>query len=185
MYKEKKEMVKLDEYMEFNIGSLGRLKIVKIGKGTSSEERKEIQDLIREYINVFAWSYDDLKAQKGDIIQHTIPLKEDAKPFQQKLRHTNPKLAPLIQKELQKLLSTNIIAPTRHSTWVSNLLVLRKKTCKIRLCVDFRNLNVSYEKDNYLFPYMEHLSQRITRFPMMSLLDGFLGYNQMSVNKDD
>jgi len=83
------------------------------------------------------------------------------------------------------LLEVNIIAPTRHSTWVSNLLVVRKKTCKIRLCVDFRNLNVSSEKDNYLFPYMEHLSQRITRFPMMSLLDGFLGYNQMSVNKED
>jgi hypothetical protein len=54
---------------------------VKIGKGISSEERKEIEDLIREYRDVFAWSYDDLKAYKGDIIQHTLPLKEDAKPF--------------------------------------------------------------------------------------------------------
>jgi hypothetical protein len=49
---------------------------------------------------------------------------------------------PLIKKELQKLLEENIITPTRHSTWVSNLLVVRKKKGEIRLWVDFRNLNL-------------------------------------------
>jgi hypothetical protein len=40
IYKENKEMVKVNEYMEVNIGSLESPKIVKIGKGTSSEEGK-------------------------------------------------------------------------------------------------------------------------------------------------
>jgi hypothetical protein len=83
------------------------------------------------------------------------------------------------------LLEAKIIAPTRHSTWVSNLVVVRKKTCEIRLCVDFKNLNVSSKKDNYPLPNMEHLLQRITGSTMMSLLDGFSGYNQVWVNKDD
>jgi len=61
-------MVKLDEYMEVNIGSLESPKIVKVGKGTSSEETKKIENLIREYRDVFARSYDDLKSYKGDII---------------------------------------------------------------------------------------------------------------------
>jgi hypothetical protein len=68
----------------------------KIGKGTSSEERKKIENLIREHRDVFAWSYDDLKAYKGVIIHHIIPLKEDAKNFQHKLSHINMMLAPLI-----------------------------------------------------------------------------------------
>jgi hypothetical protein len=49
MYKEKKEMVKPNEYMEVNIGSPEIPKIVKIGKGTSSKERREIENLIIEY----------------------------------------------------------------------------------------------------------------------------------------
>ena len=50
-------------------------------------------------------------------MQHIIPLKdENAKPFRQKLRQINPKLAPLVQKELSKMLAAGIIAQTRHST---------------------------------------------------------------------
>jgi len=95
MHKENKDMVKPNEYMEINIGSPSNAKIVKIGKGTSSQKRKEIEDLLKEYKDVFVWSYDDLNVYKGDIIQHTIPLKVDAKHFQHKLRHINPKLVPV------------------------------------------------------------------------------------------
>jgi hypothetical protein len=55
--------------------------MVKIGKGTTHAKRESILSLIQEYKDVFAWTYDDLKAYKGDIIQHAIPLVEGAKPF--------------------------------------------------------------------------------------------------------
>jgi hypothetical protein len=42
----------------------------------------------------------------------------------------------MVQKELQKMLAARIIAPTRHSSWCSNLVVVRKKNGGIRLCVD-------------------------------------------------
>jgi len=100
---------------------------------------------------VFAWTYDDLKAYKEDIIQHTIPLKEDAKPYRQRLRNINPTLAPLIKKELEKMLAAGIIAPTRHTSWVSNPIIIRKKNGEIRICVDFRNLNIASLKDNGYF----------------------------------
>ena len=119
------------------------------------------------------------------MIQHTIPLKEDVKPFRQKLRKINPKLAPMIQQELQKMVVAGIIAPTRHSSWCSNLVVVKKKNGGIRLCVDFRNLNIACEKDNYSLSNMETLLQKITGSGIMSMLDGFLGYNQVLVNKED
>ena len=43
------------------------------------------------------------------IIEHTIPLNEGAKPYRQKLQNINPKLAPLIKKELEKMLAARII----------------------------------------------------------------------------
>ena len=76
--------------------------MVKIGKNVSSKERKAIENLIRKYKDVFSWTYDDLKTFDLAIIEHTIPLNEGAKPYRQKLQNVNPKLAPLIKKNLKK-----------------------------------------------------------------------------------
>jgi hypothetical protein len=179
----KKETIKPGDYIEINIGTTEDPKMIKIGKGTSEKERKELINLVHEYRDVFAFTYDELKAYREDVIQHTIPLKEDTKPFRQKLRQINPKLAPLVQKELQKMLAAGIIAPTRHSSWCSNLVVVRKKNGGIRLCIDFRNLNLACIKDNYPLPNMETLLQRVTGSKIMSMLDGFSGYNQVLVKK--
>jgi hypothetical protein len=97
----------------------------------------------------------------------------------------NPKVAPQVQKELQKMVEVGIIEPIRYSSWVSNLVIVRKKTGEIRICVDFRNLNQASLKDNYPLPNMEYLLQRVTGAEMMSMLDGFSGYNQVLVKEDD
>jgi hypothetical protein len=128
---------------------------VNLGKTISKEERKAYLKLFRQYQDVFAWSYRDLKTYDTRIIQHTIPLKPEVKPFQQKLRKYHPSLEPLMYQELKKLLDAKIIFQVRHSTWVENLVPVRKKSGEIRLCVDFRNLNRASEKDNYPVPPME------------------------------
>ena len=81
------------------------------------------------------------------------------------------------------MLAVGIIAPTRHSSWFSNLVVVRKKNGSIEICIDFRNLNTSCLKDNYPLPDMETLLKRVTCLGMMSMLDGFSQYNQVLVNK--
>ena len=73
-------------------------------------------ELVKVFRDVFAFTYDELKAYRDDVFQHTIPLKPDTKPFRQKLRSINPKLAPMVQQELQKMLAADNIAPTRHSS---------------------------------------------------------------------
>ena len=83
------------------------------------------------------------------------------------------------------MLAAGIIAPTRHSSWCYNLVVVRKKHGSIRICIDFINLNTSCLKDNYPLPDMETLLQRVTGVGMMSMLDGFSDYNQVLVNKED
>ena len=51
--------------------------------------------------------------------------------------------------------------------------------------MDFKNLNASGDEDNYPLPKMETLLQRVTSSRMMSMLDGFFGYNQVMVKKED
>ena len=54
-----------------------------------------------------------------------------------------------------KLRDAGTIKPIRNSTWVSNLVLVKKMNGDIRLCVDLRNLNIPSLKDNYGLPNME------------------------------
>src|SRR6202011_3745123 len=97
--------------------------------------------LMSSFADVFTWDYSDLNTYDTNIIQHTIPIKPNQKPFRQKLRRLNPKLLPLIEKEVNRLYKSGIIVPIRFSDWISNLVLVRKKIGEIRLCTDFKNLN--------------------------------------------
>ena len=97
----------------------------------------------------------------------------------------HPKLEPLIQSEVKNLLDAKIIFRVRHSEWVENMVLVRKKYGEIRLCVDFRNLNRASDKDNYPVPPMEQILQMVSGSELFSLLDGFLGYNQVLVADKD
>jgi len=88
-------------------------------------------------------------------------------------------------EELTKLRDGAIIKPIRHSSWVSNLVPVRRKNGDIRLCVDFRNLNKSSLKDNYPLPNMEAILQKVTGCELLSMMDGFSSYNQVKVKESE
>jgi hypothetical protein len=98
-----------------NLGTPENPKNVNLGKTMSKEKRKSYLKLFRQNQDVFAWSYKDLKTYDTRIIQHTIPLKSEMKPFQQKLWKYHPSLEPLMYQELRKLLDPRIIFQVRHS----------------------------------------------------------------------
>ena len=133
--------------------------------------------MMKRFIDVFAWRYADLKKYDPTIIQHTIPIKENEKPFKQKLRRINPLLMPLIEKEIKKLFDAKIILPIRFSKWLANLVPVRKQSGEIRICIDFRNLKKASLKDNYPLPKMDQILQNIIGSQRMSMLYGFSGYN--------
>ena len=62
-----------------------RIQRISIGKNCTHAERIAFMKLFREFKDVFAWTYEDLKTYDTKIIQNIIPLNEDAKPFQHKL----------------------------------------------------------------------------------------------------
>ncbi|KAH9308250.1 hypothetical protein KI387_036161, partial [Taxus chinensis] len=107
------------------------------------------------------------------------------KPFRQNQRPYNPKIVDTIKEEVMKMLNARIIFPIHHSMWVANIVPVRKNNGEIRICVDFRNLNQASLKENYPLPIMDHILQAITGSEMISLLDGFSGYNQIKVAEED
>ena len=98
-------------------------------------------------------------------------------PFKQKIRIMNPKLLRLVEKEINKLFKVKIIVALRFSRWVANLVPVRKKTGEIRICIDFRNLNIFSLEDHYPLPNMDHILQKVVVSKRISTLDSFSGYN--------
>ena len=102
----------------------------------TEKNRRKYENLLQQYRDIFTWSYGDLKTYDTNVMEHKIPLKEDAKPVVQKMRHINPMLLPIIEKEIKKLWEAKIIIPLRFSNWVANIVPTRKKNGEICICVD-------------------------------------------------
>ena len=90
-----------------------------------------------------------------------------------------------MRKELSKLIEANIIFPIKHSSWVENLVPIRKKNGEIRLCVDFRDLNQASLRDHHPLPSMEKIMSKVNGSERFSFLDRFSGYNQVLVKESD
>jgi hypothetical protein len=73
-----------EDVEDCNIETQENLKIIKLSKMLSPEVKQDYIKLMKDFPDVFAWSYDDLKVYDTKVIQHVIPLKEDQKNFKQK-----------------------------------------------------------------------------------------------------
>jgi len=100
--------------------------MVQLSAQCSDKEKEKFKELLCEFQDVFAWSYEYLRGFDLALIQHAIPIKEGIKPVRQKQRPINPVLESTIRKELEKLLKAGIIFPVKYSEWVSNLVRIRK-----------------------------------------------------------
>lgn len=152
-------------------------KNLKIGKINAAKEKQSFLHLFQEFNDIFAWEYKDLKGFDPQLAQHTIELESTAKPIRQKQRPVNPRLEPLMQKEVFRLIESKIIFPIKHTSWVANPVPVRKKNGELRLCVDLRDLNRVSLKDRHPLPSMEQILQYVLRAKRFSLLDGYSGYN--------
>jgi hypothetical protein len=90
-----------EEVMECNIGTAENPKIVKFSKALATEQKDKYVSLMKKFVDIFAWSYEDLNTFSTDIIHHKTPLKASSKPFRQKIRNFNPMLMSIIEKYLK------------------------------------------------------------------------------------
>ena len=139
----------------------------------------------KEYKDCFAWSCDDMKGVPPEVVQHTIPIRDDAKPVQQRPYDMNPKYETIVKEEIDKLLDAGFIYEIEHTEWVSPIVIVTKKNGKIRVCVDLKKVNAATVRDHYPLRFTEHVLERVAGHEAYSFLDGFSGYNQVSIDPKD
>ncbi|XP_051141733.1 uncharacterized protein LOC127258782 [Andrographis paniculata] len=60
-----------------------------------------------------------------------------------------------------------------------------QKNGKIRICIDFKDLNLATPKDEYVMPIADMLIDSAAGHRILSLMDGYAGYNQISLAEED
>ena len=141
--------------------------------------------LLGEYMDVSAWSYDDMKGLDPKFYQHQVNLATNAKLVQQRRYRMNPNYATRVKEEIDKLLKIGFIRPVKRATWLSPIVVVPKKNGKIRVCVDYRKLNVITITDSFPLPFTDSVLDAVVGNEMYCFLDGFSGYNQVRMHPND
>ncbi|KAA3458454.1 gag/pol polyprotein [Gossypium australe] len=128
---EEKQILPHDEEVE-NV-SLEEGKMVRIGARITEETKQNLVELLREFKDVFAWSYQDMPGLSTDIVVHRLPIKEECKLVQQKLRRMRPDVVLKIKEEVKKQYDAGFLQVVKYSEWVANIVPVPKKDGKIKM----------------------------------------------------
>ena len=110
-----------------------------------------------------------------DIVVHRLPTKEDCPPVKQKVHRMRPKMSEKIKTEVMKQFNTGFLAVTSYPQWVANVVPVPKKDGKVRMCMDYRDLNRASPKDDFPLPHIDILVDNTTQYKVFSFMDDFLG----------
>ena len=72
-----------------------------------------------------------------------------------------------------------------YPEWLANVVPVPKKDGKVRMCVDFQDLNKASPKDDFLLPHIDVLVDNTAEHVLLSFMDGFSGYNQIKMAPED
>ncbi|PKI78545.1 hypothetical protein CRG98_001052 [Punica granatum] len=183
---EGRQLTSVEPTEEINVGTEDKPRTIKIGSGLDPTQRALMIDFLTRYQEVFAWSYADMPGLDPSIVKHFLPLDtEKFPPKQQQLRRQRASLLLRIKEEVVKQINAGFLEVCNYSEWVANIVPVEKKDERVRVCVDYRDVNKASPKDNFPLPHIDILVDNTARHAQFSFMDGFSGYNQIRLAEED
>ena len=127
-------------------------KTTRIRTTLSPEMRTRLIQFLKENLDVFIWSYEDMSGISPKVIQHKLNMNPEKKPVQQRRRAFNPEQDQAVTEEVTKLLAAGFIREVYYLDWLANVVLVKKANGKWRICVDFTDLNKACSKDSFPLP---------------------------------
>nr|KYP48306.1 Transposon Ty3-I Gag-Pol polyprotein [Cajanus cajan] len=115
----------------------------------------------------------------ANLIYHRLAIHKEAKPIAQRKRKDGGERREAIITETQKLLNAGFSREVRYTTWLENVVLVKKSSGKWRMCVDYTDLNKACPKDSYPLPSIDMLVDGASGHALLSFLDAYSGYNQI------
>ncbi|CAJ2659659.1 unnamed protein product [Trifolium pratense] len=172
---------------DFELVPLGEdpLKGIKIGTGLPDLVKKQLIACLKDNAELFAWSAAEMPGIDPEVACHQLTLDPRASAVVQRRRKQSPEKAEAAEKAVKDLLEANFISEARYTTWLSNVVLVKKSNGKWRMCVDYTDLNRACPKDAYPLPNIDKLVDNSSGFKLLSFMDAYSGYNQIKMAEID
>jgi hypothetical protein len=146
-------------------------------------ERK-IEDIhvVREFLDVFPNDLSGMPHKRA--IEFKIELQPGTAPIAKAPYKMSPVELKELKIQLQGLLDKGYIRPS-ISPWGCSTLFVEKKDKEMRLCVDYRPLNVVTIKNKYPLPRIDILFDQLAGAQVFSKIDLRSGYHQIMIRAED
>ncbi|CAL2239080.1 unnamed protein product [Prunus armeniaca] len=174
-----------DPLLEINVGTEPEPRPLFVSQLLSPELAAEIIGLLYEYKDCFAWDYHEMPGLPRSLVEHELKIREGFRPFQQSPRQFSTEVQLKVKEEIERLLKAGFIRTARYVEWLANIVPVLKKTGALRVCTDYRNLNLATPKDEYPMPMSDFLVDGAAKHELLSFMDGHAGYNQIFIAEED
>nr|KYP62173.1 Retrovirus-related Pol polyprotein from transposon 297 family [Cajanus cajan] len=151
----------------------------------TDDEAGDIKRVLLRYSDLFVWTAADMPGIDPSFHCHRLSVCRDAKPIAQKKRKMGGERSQAVKEETTKLLHAGFIREVKYSTWLANLVMVKKANGKWRMCIDYTDLNKACPKDAYPLPHINALVDGPAGHHMLSFLDAYSGYNQIPMYPPD
>lgn len=148
--------------------------------GTENQKKKALEMFSRN-MEVFSSSKEDLGCTST--AYHRIYTGDDV-PVTERYRRIPPNQYQEVQQHLRELLEKGVIRPSK-SNYASPIVLVRKKSGALRMCVDYRKLNQKTKRDQYPLPRIEESLEALRGAKYFSTIDLASAYNQVEVAPQD
>ena len=116
---------------------------------------------------------------------HKLNVLPSARPVRQRVWRFHPDRHQIIQAEVDNLLKAGFIREIKYLEWLANVVVVPKKEGKLRVCVDYTDLNDACPKDSFPLPRVDQIVDASAGHGMLSFLDAFFSYHQIPMYPPD
>jgi len=158
---------------------------ITLGTGLSPDERATITPILTNNTDLFAWSAADLPGVDPNVASHKLSVYKEARYVSQKKCKLGEERRQAAKIEAEKLLSAGFIDEAHYTTWLSNVVLVKKANGKWRMCMDYTDLNKACPRDAYPLPNIDRLVDGAAGNRVLSFLDAYSGYNQIPMATAD
>jgi hypothetical protein len=120
-----------------------------------------------------------------EVIEHHLKIHPNARPVRQKPQKQSIERQNFIHEEVRKLLQAGFIEEVHHPVWLANPVVVPKANGKLRMCIDYTNLNKACPKDPYPLPRIDQIVDSTSGCDFLSFIDAYSGFHQIKMAKED
>jgi len=157
----------------------------KIGKDLPELVKAQLTACLRENVDLFAWSAPDMPKIDPSIACHHLTIDPSVSAVAQRRRKQSPEKSEATKKVVKDLLEANFIFEAKYTTWLSNVVLVKKSNGKWRMCVDYTDLNRACPKDAYPLPNIDKLVDNSSCYKLLSFMDAYSRYNQIPMAEED